>query len=160
MHRCHHRSQQWIYTVKCLRSRGEWLSLSVFVTLGPQNEKQPPAVQRKRFSSAVLCLGVLCFLMLTAVIILSTCCKKKYIPQEMHSEKVEHFLHVYEPLWYLILKLFVTMITPPVCSACKEILLQYMENIFFLCKNALTTLQTFQNMCIKHLQYFDFFWYW
>ncbi|KAM8767292.1 C-type lectin domain family 6 member A-like isoform 1-T1 [Acanthopagrus schlegelii] len=40
---------------------------------GPQNEKQPPAVHRKRFSSAVFCLGVLCFLMLTAIIILSTC---------------------------------------------------------------------------------------
>ncbi|XP_030268392.1 CD209 antigen-like protein C isoform X5 [Sparus aurata] len=40
---------------------------------GPQNEKQPPAVQRKRFSSAVFCLGVLCFLMLTAIIVLSTC---------------------------------------------------------------------------------------
>uniref|UniRef100_A0A671TM27 C-type lectin domain-containing protein n=1 Tax=Sparus aurata TaxID=8175 RepID=A0A671TM27_SPAAU len=40
---------------------------------GPQNEKQPPAVQRKWFSSAVFCLGVLCFLMLTAIIVLSTC---------------------------------------------------------------------------------------
>ncbi|KAM8767286.1 CD209 antigen-like protein C isoform 3-T4 [Acanthopagrus schlegelii] len=40
---------------------------------GPQNEKQPPAVQRKRFSSAVFCLGVLCFLTLTAIIILTTC---------------------------------------------------------------------------------------
>ncbi|XP_030268404.1 CD209 antigen-like protein E [Sparus aurata] len=39
---------------------------------GPQNEKQPPAVQRRRFSSAVFCLGVLCFLMLTAIILLST----------------------------------------------------------------------------------------
>ncbi|XP_030267388.1 CD209 antigen-like protein C isoform X1 [Sparus aurata] len=39
---------------------------------GPQNEKQPPAVQRKQFSSAVFCLGVLCFLMLTAIIVLST----------------------------------------------------------------------------------------
>ncbi|KAM8767272.1 C-type lectin domain family 12 member B-like isoform 4-T4 [Acanthopagrus schlegelii] len=40
---------------------------------GPQNEKQPPAVHRKRFSSAVFCLGVLCFLTLTAIIILTTC---------------------------------------------------------------------------------------
>ncbi|KAM8767279.1 CD209 antigen-like protein C isoform 2-T2 [Acanthopagrus schlegelii] len=40
---------------------------------GPQNEKQPPAVQRKRFSSAVFCLGVLCFLTLTAIIVLTTC---------------------------------------------------------------------------------------
>ncbi|KAM8767277.1 uncharacterized protein AB9X84_006200 [Acanthopagrus schlegelii] len=40
---------------------------------GPQNEKQPPAVQRKRFSSAVFCLGALCFLMLTAIIVLTTC---------------------------------------------------------------------------------------
>ncbi|XP_036948682.1 CD209 antigen-like protein E isoform X1 [Acanthopagrus latus] len=40
---------------------------------GTQNEKQPPAGQRKRFSSAVFCLGVLCFLTLTAIIVLTTC---------------------------------------------------------------------------------------
>ncbi|XP_073319778.1 C-type lectin domain family 12 member B-like [Pagrus major] len=39
---------------------------------GPHNEKQPPAVQRKLFIAAVFCLGVLCFLMLTAIILLST----------------------------------------------------------------------------------------
>ena len=51
-----------------------------FVTLGWQNEQQPPAVQRKWFSSAAFCLGVLCFLMLSAIIILSRYCKIKTHP--------------------------------------------------------------------------------
>ncbi|XP_030268406.1 CD209 antigen-like protein E [Sparus aurata] len=44
---------------------------------GPQNDKQPPAVQRRQFGSAVFCLGVLCFLMLTAIIVLSRYCQLK-----------------------------------------------------------------------------------
>ncbi|XP_051245548.1 C-type lectin domain family 12 member B-like isoform X9 [Dicentrarchus labrax] len=38
---------------------------------GPHTEKHRPSVQRRPFRAATLCLGVLCFLMLTGIIILS-----------------------------------------------------------------------------------------
>ncbi|XP_035849106.1 CD209 antigen-like protein E [Sander lucioperca] len=38
---------------------------------GPDTERHPPAVQRKTFRAAALCLAVLCFLMMTGIIILS-----------------------------------------------------------------------------------------
>ncbi|XP_039675700.1 CD209 antigen-like protein E isoform X2 [Perca fluviatilis] len=39
---------------------------------GPHTERHPPAVQRRPFRDAALCLAVLCFLMITGIIILST----------------------------------------------------------------------------------------
>ncbi|XP_028454181.1 CD209 antigen-like protein E [Perca flavescens] len=38
---------------------------------GPDTERHPPAVQRKTFRAAALCLAVLCFLMMTGIILLS-----------------------------------------------------------------------------------------
>ncbi|XP_031168896.1 C-type lectin domain family 12 member B-like [Sander lucioperca] len=38
---------------------------------GPDTERNPPAVQRKTFRAAALCLAVLCFLMMTGIILLS-----------------------------------------------------------------------------------------
>ncbi|XP_078137199.1 C-type lectin domain family 12 member B-like [Sander vitreus] len=38
---------------------------------GPDIERHPPAVQRKTFRAAALCLAVLCFLMMTGIILLS-----------------------------------------------------------------------------------------
>ncbi|XP_028453873.1 CD209 antigen-like protein D [Perca flavescens] len=38
---------------------------------GPDTERHPPAVQRKTFRAAALCLAVLCFLMMTGLILLS-----------------------------------------------------------------------------------------
>ncbi|XP_032367382.1 C-type lectin domain family 6 member A [Etheostoma spectabile] len=39
---------------------------------GPDAERRPPAVQRRTFRTAALCLAALCFLMITGFIILST----------------------------------------------------------------------------------------
>ncbi|XP_034747466.1 CD209 antigen-like protein E isoform X6 [Etheostoma cragini] len=38
---------------------------------GPDTERRPPAVQRKTFRAAAVCLAVLCFLMMTGIILLS-----------------------------------------------------------------------------------------
>ncbi|XP_032364669.1 LOW QUALITY PROTEIN: asialoglycoprotein receptor 1-like [Etheostoma spectabile] len=38
---------------------------------GPETERRPPAVQRKTFRAAAVCLAVLCFLMMTGIILLS-----------------------------------------------------------------------------------------
>ncbi|XP_073319777.1 C-type lectin domain family 12 member A-like [Pagrus major] len=52
---------------------------------GPHNEKQPPAVQRKLFIAAVFCLGGLCFLMLTAIILLS----RYYISVTLEQDQLQ-----------------------------------------------------------------------
>lgn len=65
--------------------------LSVYSdTVGLNEEKHPTAVRRRALSGAVVCLGVLCFLMLAGIILLSIHRKTEHTPRALSTTLTQY----------------------------------------------------------------------
>ncbi|XP_039677178.1 C-type lectin domain family 12 member B-like isoform X1 [Perca fluviatilis] len=65
---------------------------------GPDTERHPPAVQRKTFRAAALCLAVLCFLMMTGIILLSVYLSLRQTRYDQLSKNNTHLQSSFETL--------------------------------------------------------------